>query len=1227
MEFTIFSIGDSEFLEQVLIALAMIGGVDDFGAMVQVGLLIGVFITILSAIANGGRGIDIQHVLLGYILWATMFIPTARVTIEDTYTGDIRVVDNVPAGPAAAGGIISLVGYKITQLFEVAYAPIVPKVTETEFAESLKVLNDIRNVASTSAVWRGLNQDAGGGFVDLRRSWANYIKDCTLKKIDLGLMSPDELNTGPYMDQLHFNSILFGTRIYNIPGDGDGVDLNCTDAWDQLTADTQFNDNTIDAFNAVLGFDSSKLPPGQTSATKTQTALDALLGAGVTSQTYMQLAVLEPIVMLAASGKYDQLQDIAGASMVNQAIQQRNTTWAAEQTLFMTIVRPMLAFFEAFIYAVAPIMAFVIVLGQKGLQLAAKYFTMLIWIQLWMPLLSIINLYIYTAASRKMATYALMGSHNWDSFYALHTAADTMQTWIATGGLLASSTPAIALMLVYGSAVTATHLAGRLRAGNVIDEKYETPDLKNNAPMANVNAMYTGDTVGGMVLTGAQGTLGSATITSVLSNMTQSGQSLQNTESENFSTGLAYSLNHSSSAGDFFSKASVAGAAARSGHSAISQSAIAQAHSFMDKHGIDHSHTDAIAGIAGLSASLGAKLDVDQAASYLAGEFGVAKAAASKFLQEAGVKAGSESGLLPGKDKGGDSLIDVDASASASVQSASRTSDQSQSSYGQQAQSGGNYTYSDQDQAQFSQELSSYINRQDSKSFQNSWGTNDAMSIQQSASELVSATQSYQSTAALQASLGSASNIQMRTIGALAAGRDQAGMQGNSEAQKALDAGWNSQPEAAKAHAQDLYNRYASWGMPSDVARNTARLTALTDSNNFKDNPTGYLGATMLAADVIRKATGVGGTGNDYDYDKNSSLDQPSFNKGDIREQASHLSAPDMSSMNTIRNEAVQPNTNVYSEQGQLPIQQLQDNHGSQVDGVRATGAQHEQSLIDGNEQRYRDRVQHAPDMSTSAKIWGAYDNTTGWVGRKADQLAGGTEAFVKESLGSMGGAYEAYKHLTPEQAQTFRNSLAEQDGAMFDSLGIAGLPVKGSQVVGNHIVGAAVAGVDAAREWVGGKSDLSEAARGMSIQERGAFFAAAAGEAANQGGDAFSSFWNQYGDEFKSTMQQIGQTQYGLTPKQAAIFAESFDTNDSAMHQKVMDFQKDYAEKDANGTPQWDSWNNQWAMTPENREFSKAVVDRIVAATSAGDRVGSYLEPVSGYNVATKTVTPDGGK
>ena len=76
----IYSIGDSAFLEQVLNAVAMITGTGDFTSMVRIGLLIGVLMVSVQALMQGGRGINFQHVLVSWLVFATMFGPSTRVS-------------------------------------------------------------------------------------------------------------------------------------------------------------------------------------------------------------------------------------------------------------------------------------------------------------------------------------------------------------------------------------------------------------------------------------------------------------------------------------------------------------------------------------------------------------------------------------------------------------------------------------------------------------------------------------------------------------------------------------------------------------------------------------------------------------------------------------------------------------------------------------------------------------------------------------------------------------------------------------------------------------------------------------------------------------------------------------------------------------------------------------------------------------------------------------------
>ena len=348
--FSIHSIGDSAFLEQILIAVSMITGTGDFEKMVSIGLLLGVLMICIQSVFQGAKQINLQQVLVGWILYACFFGPTTTVTIEDAYTGQVRVVANVPIGVGFAGGVISNVGYTITNLFETGYGVIVPNVTESHFSETLKLLNDVRRRAYDTGVFTALNSANGGGYVDVRRSWNNYIRECTLTKVDLNLMSLDELMNRSTDSALRFNSQLYGTRLYLSTSNPDGADYTCTDGWVAISTATANLSSpvVVDALNSLLGIDTST---GDNAITKLTDSLQAMGATTTSSIDYLKAAVLEPLYYEAAAGRYQDLQDYGSALMINQAIQQRNTQWAAEQSMFMTVVRPMLTFFEGFIYA------------------------------------------------------------------------------------------------------------------------------------------------------------------------------------------------------------------------------------------------------------------------------------------------------------------------------------------------------------------------------------------------------------------------------------------------------------------------------------------------------------------------------------------------------------------------------------------------------------------------------------------------------------------------------------------------------------------------------------------------------------------------------------------------------------------------------------------------------------------------------------------------------------
>lgn len=522
--FEIYSIGDSQFLEYVLNAVAMICGTGDFVKLVSIGLVIGIIIVCVQSILMGVKELNFQQILVGWLMYACFFYPSVTVTIEDAYTGQVRVVDNVPIGVGFAGSMISNVGYGITELFEQAYAP-VASVTGQPFAEPLRLITAIRSGTADNDVINVINQQMQTG--DLGKSLDNYIRECTMMKVAVGEARLEDIYTENWQTALRFDSEIYGTRIYI---GNNGQDLSCSVAWGRISQqlDGSFaNQIVIRKLNELVG---ATGPNGIAATTDPYNEALLMLGKGQTAaQDFIKASFLEPIYLKAAQGYYKDFQDVNGALMINQAISQRNTQWAAEQSLFMTVVRPMMTFFEGFIYAITPLMGFLFVLGTFGMRLGIRYFQTVLWIQLWMPVLSICNLYVVLAANGQISTLGDL-----TSFYAIDEASRRLENWLATGGMLAASTPIISLFLVTGSTYAFTTLASRLGGGDHINEKIPTNDVVQPGAYYQRESFGHGNSKVEAMASGAENAFKQINMGDAFSAAVSSSRSIANSEVANF---------------------------------------------------------------------------------------------------------------------------------------------------------------------------------------------------------------------------------------------------------------------------------------------------------------------------------------------------------------------------------------------------------------------------------------------------------------------------------------------------------------------------------------------------------------------------------------------------------------------------------------------------------------------------------------------------------------------
>ena len=494
--FTIYSIGDSVFLAQILNALAMICGTGDFEQLVAIGLLLGFLVMGFQCIMSGTRQFNLHQVFLGFLCYLCFFGPSVTVHIEDAYTGNVRSVDNVPIGAGVAGTLISSVGYGVTQLFEQGYSD-VDRMTERAFGESLQLLNNVRSLSYDASIVDAAST-ALGPDSDLRKTLDNYMRECTMLKIVVGQGTPEEIYTGGF-DALGFQSTIYGTQVF-LPGQN-GTNMDCAAAWQQLKPRFLQAVDSPQAAAALNRLAGARDAQGQiqTSYDKITDSLEALGASQVAARDYVSLALLEPIYKRSAQGFYNDMGDYATAVMLNQAIEQRNTQWAAEQSLFMTTIRPLMTFFEGFIYAITPILAFLLVMGAFGMTMITKYFQVVVWIQLWMPVLSVVNLFTLMGARGEFSSIVTTPL----SFYSINNGSQILQNWIATGGMLAAATPMIALFLVTGSTYAFTSLTSRMGGADHINEKIGSPDMVKPAEVLSMMPKATSSTIGGTSATGS----------------------------------------------------------------------------------------------------------------------------------------------------------------------------------------------------------------------------------------------------------------------------------------------------------------------------------------------------------------------------------------------------------------------------------------------------------------------------------------------------------------------------------------------------------------------------------------------------------------------------------------------------------------------------------------------------------------------------------------------------
>lgn len=545
MEVDIWCIGDLNYFVAVLNSLATICQSGLFQDLFKVGLVLAVVAMGMQAIfmENMQGGLPLGRFVVAWALYNFMFVATANVWVYDAYTLKTMQVNNVPYGVAIAGSITSKVAHEITATLEQAFST--PTMLNDGFAAPLQTLLKVHKLE------QGLGQLKNG---NVQKTLEEYVQKCTYIGINSGQISLQNL----YYQENPWQAIKFTSDAYttNTYLDGDpspgGTARTCTDAWNFIDSyllsgfwdDWQgYLKSVFCDSNAVAGISLGD-PTGNTIACDPQQQVADSLNAMVTisqnAQYFMLASVIKPALENGQIMANNEFGNTAQSIIIGQAREQRNAQWLAESSLFANIIRPLMAFFEGFLYAVTPLMALLVAFVPSGIGLIFKFFQMFIWIQMWMPVLAILNHYMQVIMQQKLSSLVVDGLIPLTSIQGQEIGFSNMHDWLSTASYLASSTPAISLALIYGGAITMTHLAGRLQHGQHIEPQIAKPDVVRPGAVAGMQPLQTGGDIYGSRATGYEGIDRKASFSHVMSQEVDSTKREMASAQQTFGEGILH---------------------------------------------------------------------------------------------------------------------------------------------------------------------------------------------------------------------------------------------------------------------------------------------------------------------------------------------------------------------------------------------------------------------------------------------------------------------------------------------------------------------------------------------------------------------------------------------------------------------------------------------------------------------------------------------------------------
>ncbi|HFB1770549.1 TPA: conjugal transfer protein TraG N-terminal domain-containing protein [Neisseria gonorrhoeae] len=413
--------GNGEAVRAVFNGVATISGSTMMGGAMQAAALFGFLVTLAVAVFKLDLKDNFSYLFVVLFCWMGMMVPKTTVLITESggygYTGRQYTVGNVPVGLAYMGYFVSSFGQSITRKAEqVNHLPDDLNYSRTGMLFGTRLMENIREAPIPDA--------------QLTQDWALFMHQCSFFDMNLYhfynvqdlAQSADILATLTHTNQALFTNVsqIASRRGNMLQYNGKSKTMTCNEAAKELKDRTRFYSKNYlpgyiaDRVFAGLGTNSAGINRVNALATLGNSSFQYLLdNARFDTLKNIEQAAMVEVIRQAGIINGQRNRNPAAVQQAFAQVQARNQYIAAQKTSSsmaswnLPLIRSAA---EAILIGLFPFVMILAMLGGiMAFRLLSFYMMSMLWIQLWAPVASIINMIMTMNAKRLFSVEAANG--------------------------------------------------------------------------------------------------------------------------------------------------------------------------------------------------------------------------------------------------------------------------------------------------------------------------------------------------------------------------------------------------------------------------------------------------------------------------------------------------------------------------------------------------------------------------------------------------------------------------------------------------------------------------------------------------------------------------------------------------------------------------------------------------------------------------------------------------